>query len=177
MSTSTEPGGALGADTKDDAHDGHGASATPSRVYRSFWAVQRAYHRLTRRGLSRPKPDHWGTLCLRTIGRRSGKERSAILGYLEDGPNLVALAINGWADAEPAWWPNLQAHPDASVELKDGTRPVRARAAEGDERTRLWARWREVGRRSGEALMADIDSSAGRLSREPAVVVLEPRAG
>ena len=42
-----------------------------------------------------------------------------MLGYNEDGPNLVALAVNAWADAEPAWWLNLQAHPDAIVELKD----------------------------------------------------------
>ena len=78
-----------------------------------------------------------------------------MLGYFEDGPNLVALAVNAWADAEPAWWLNLQAHPDANVELQDGSRPVRARAAEGEERARLWARWRELGDRSGETLIAE----------------------
>jgi hypothetical protein len=67
------------------------APATPGRSYRSLWAVHRAYHRLTRRGLSRPRPDPWGTLRLTRVGRRTGKERSAILGYLEDGPNLVTL--------------------------------------------------------------------------------------
>jgi deazaflavin-dependent oxidoreductase (nitroreductase family) len=103
---------------------------------------------------------------LKTIGRRTGKERSAILGYYEDGPNLVTLAMNGWADAEPAWWLNLQAHPDARVDLVDGSRTVRARAAEGDERSRLWARWREVG--------DDVDGYATRRSSETAVVILEP---
>ena len=98
-----------------------------------------------------------------------------MLGYYEDGPNLVALAVNAWAAAEPAWWLNLQAHPDAKVELKDGSRPVRARAAQGEERSRLWARWRDLGERSGETLIADADEYAGRLSREPAVVVLESR--
>ena len=49
---------------------------------------------------------------LKTVGRKSGKERVAILGYYEDGPNLVTMAMNGWADGEPAWWLNLQAHPD-----------------------------------------------------------------
>ncbi len=86
-----------------------------------------------------------------------------MLGYFEDGPNLVALAVNAWADAEPAWWLNLQAHPDAVVELKDGSRPVRARAAEGDERARLWARWRDLGERSGEAMIANCDAYAARL--------------
>jgi len=84
-------------------------------------------------------------MCLTTVGRRSGKERRAILGYYEDGPNLVTMAMNGWKDAEPAWWLNLQAHPDATVELPDGTRAIHGRAAQGDERERLWARWREMG--------------------------------
>jgi deazaflavin-dependent oxidoreductase (nitroreductase family) len=114
-------------------------------------------------------------MCLTTTGRRTGRERSAMLGYFEDGSNLVALAVNAWAAAEPAWWLNLQAHPDAKVELKDGSRQVRARAAQGEERARLWARWRDLGERSGEALMADVDGNATQLSREPAVVVLEPR--
>ena len=47
-----------------------------------------------------------------------------IIAYLEDGPNLITMAINGWADGEPAWWLNLQAHPDTSVVLVDGSRPV-----------------------------------------------------
>jgi deazaflavin-dependent oxidoreductase (nitroreductase family) len=139
--------------------------------------MHRAYHRLTRRGLSRPRRDHWGTLRLTTIGRHTGTERSALLGYIADGPNLVTLALNGWADAEPAWWLNLQVHPDAAVELTDGTRPVRARAADGDERARLWAQWRDLGERAGGSVMADIDGCAARLSRETAVVVLEPRSG
>ena len=56
---------------------------------------------------------------LTTVGRRSGRERVAILGHCEDGPNLVTMAMNGWAEPEPAWWLNLQARPDAIVELKD----------------------------------------------------------
>jgi deazaflavin-dependent oxidoreductase (nitroreductase family) len=103
---------------------------------------------------------------LKTIGRRSGRERSAILGYYEDGPNLVTMAMNGWADGEPAWWLNLQAHPDASVDLVDGSRAVRARAAEGDERSRLWARWRDVG--------DQVDAYATLRATETAVVILEP---
>jgi deazaflavin-dependent oxidoreductase (nitroreductase family) len=126
-------------------------------------------HRLTggRRGLWTPKAGKWGTMRLTTVGRRSGKERSAILGYYEDGPNLVTMAMNGWAEPEPAWWLNLQAQPDVTVELKTGTRHVRGRAAQGDERARLWARWQEFG--------DDVDGYATRRSGETAVVVLEPR--
>jgi deazaflavin-dependent oxidoreductase (nitroreductase family) len=107
-------------------------------------------------------------LRLRTIGRRSGEERSAILGYYEDGPNLVTLAMNGWAEGEPAWWLNLEARPDAIVDLVDGPRKVTARAAAGDERARLWARWRDVG--------DDVDAYAPLRSSETAVVVLAPRS-
>ena len=103
-----------------------------------------------------------------TIGRKSGKERAAILGYYEDGDNLVTLAMNGWGKGEPAWWLNLKAHPDTIVELKDGRYPMRARAAVGDERDRLWARWSEFGD-------DDIDAYAKLRPTETAVVVLEPR--
>ncbi len=140
----------------------------PRWFIRSFWAVHRAVYRLTggRLGLSRPKPDKEGLMRLKTIGRRTGRERGAIVAYYEDGENLVTLAMNGWAEAEPAWWLNLQAHPDASVDLADGPRAVHARAARGDERARLWSRWRDVG--------TDGDAYAARRSSETAVVVLEP---
>lgn len=104
---------------------------------------------------------------LKTLGRRSGKERSAILGYYEDGPNLVTLAMNGWGEAEPAWWLNLRSHPDVTVDLRDGSRAVRGHAAQGEERSRLWARWQEMG--------DDVDGYATRRPTETAVVVLEPR--
>jgi deazaflavin-dependent oxidoreductase (nitroreductase family) len=106
-------------------------------------------------------------LRLATIGRRSGHPRVAIVGYLEDGQNLVTLAMNGWAEAEPAWWLNLQAQPDTTVELKDGLRAVRGRAAMGEERDRLWAKWGEFS--------PDYDAWAAMRSGQTAVVVLEPR--
>ena len=105
---------------------------------------------------------------LTTVGRRSGKERSVILGYYEDGPNLVTMAMNGWAEPEPAWWLNLQAHPDAKVELPSGLRAIRGRAATGDEHERLWARWSEID--------VDLEGYATRRPSGTAIVVLEPRA-
>jgi deazaflavin-dependent oxidoreductase (nitroreductase family) len=144
----------------------------PRWFIRGAWIGHRAIHRFTggRRGLSLPKPGgSFGHLKLTTIGRRSGQERAAILGYVEDGDNLVTLAMNGWSSAEPAWWLNLQADRNASVELKTGTRAVRARRAAGEERDRLWAKVREY---SG---YGDLDAFATRRSGETAVVVLEPR--
>jgi crotonobetainyl-CoA:carnitine CoA-transferase CaiB-like acyl-CoA transferase len=91
-----------------------------------------------------------------------------ILGYYEDGPNLVSMAMNGWGAAEPAWWLNLQAEPHAVVELAGGARhDIVGRAAVGEERERLWERWRE--------LDENLDGYAARRPRETAVVVLEPR--
>jgi deazaflavin-dependent oxidoreductase (nitroreductase family) len=118
-------------------------------------------------GLSRPKAaDKWGTARLTTTGRRSGEQRSVMIGYFEDGPNLVTMAMNGWAEAEPAWWLNLQANPQATVDLPAGRRRVEGRAAEGEERARLWDRWREIDKK--------LDSYAARRPRETAVVILEP---
>jgi F420H(2)-dependent quinone reductase len=133
------------------------------------WYVHRGIYRVTggRRGLWRPTNTRWGTMRLTTTGRRTGRQRSVIIAYFEDGPNLVGMAMNGWADPEPAWWRNLQAHPDATVALVDGSRPVRARAATGDERSRLWDRWREFD--------AKLDATAALRSTETTVVVLEPR--
>ncbi len=76
--------------------------------------------------------------------------------------------MNGWAVAEPAWWLNLQDHPEASVETA-GARAttVTGRAAGGDERVRLWSRWREID--------TNLDNFAALRSSETAVVVLEPR--
>ena len=89
-----------------------------------------------------------------------------MLGYVEDGPNLVTLAMNGWGEGEPAWWLNLQAHPQAGVELHGDSRQVTAHAATGAERERLWARWRETDE--------NLDAFAARRPSETAVVVLEP---
>jgi len=133
--------------------------------------IHRAILRLTggRLGLRRATDGQWGMMRLKTVGRRSGQQRQAILGYFEDGPNLVTMAMNGWGDPEPAWWLNLQANPDTTVELAGDRRLVHGRAATPEERPRLWSRWAEY---DGEEKLA---SWASRRSRETAVVILEPR--
>jgi len=142
----------------------------PRWFVRLAWSTHRGLYRITRGriGLWRPKPGRWGAMRLTTIGRRTGKERSVILGYFEDGPNLVTMAMNGWSDGEPAWCLNLQAHPGARVDVAGGGYPVRGRTAQGEERSRLWARWQEIEK--------DLDAYAALRSTETAVVVLEPMA-
>jgi deazaflavin-dependent oxidoreductase (nitroreductase family) len=141
----------------------------PRWFMRIFWFTHRLVYRLTggRLGLWRPKPDGWGAMRLNTVGRRTGRERGVMVGYFEDGPNLVTMAMNGWGEGEPAWWLNLQAHPDAQVVLPDGPRLVTGRAAHGEERDRLWSRWGEIDK--------DLEAFAARRSTETAVIILEPR--
>ena len=144
------------------------ARLPPRWFMRLAWHTHRGLYRVTggRIGLWRPKkPDSWGTLRLTTIGRRSGREHSVMVGYFEDGPNLVTMAMNGWGEGDPAWWLNLKAHPDVRAELADGPRQVSARAAHGEERERLWRRWREIDK--------NLDAYAARRSMETPVVVLE----
>jgi deazaflavin-dependent oxidoreductase (nitroreductase family) len=146
------------------------ARLPPRWFIQAFWHAHRRVVRAThgRRGLWPARPDKWGALRLTTHGRRSGQPRSVIIGYYEDGPNLVSMAMNGWGAPEPAWWLNLQADPEAVVELAGRIRrDVRGRAASGEERERLWQRWRELDK--------NLDSYASRRPQQTAVVVLEPR--
>ena len=147
------------------------APHVPRWLVRTIWMSHRALYRLTggRRGLRPSTPKQWGMLKLASIGRTSGKARVAIVGFIEDGPNLVTPAMNGWADAEPAWWLNLQSNPRATVVLPDGGRnDVVARAAVGEERARLWRALVDLGS------SAYTDANAALRSRETAIVILEP---
>ena len=151
------------------ADDRNKEARLPPRWFIRFaWKVHKGLYRISggRFGLRRAKGDRWGMMHLTTIGRRSGQERGVILGYFDDGPNLVTMAMNGWGEAEPAWWLNLQAHPEVTVQTPDGRRKVTGRAAEGEERNRLWDRWREIDK--------NLDEYAARRSGETAVVILEP---
>jgi F420H(2)-dependent quinone reductase len=144
----------------------------PAWFKHTFWRVHRALHRLSGgRFLWTPSSKRgWGALSLVTTGRKSGRERTVIVGYIEDGPDLVTLAMNGWDEGHPAWWHNLEAQPDAVVRLAhQGPRPVRARAAAGEERDRLWDRWAEID--------VGLDALAQQRSAETPVVVLERREG
>ncbi len=105
-----------------------------------FWKVHRVLYRLARgRVLWTPKSKRgWGAMYLTTIGRKSGRQRGVIVGYIEDDSTPVVLAMNGWDEGHPAWWLNLEAHPDAVIHVKgEPERPVRARKVEGDECDRL----------------------------------------
>lgn len=112
----------------------------------------------------------WGlrVVLLTTIGRRSGKPRTVPLLSLRDGDDVVVIASYGGLDRPPAWWLNLEAHPEAGLEDGRAKRAVIARTASGDERARLWARVTE----QAPGYLA----YERRTERAIPVVILEPGA-
>jgi F420H(2)-dependent quinone reductase len=144
----------------------------PAWFVHAAWRVHRALHRISGRRFlwTTSNKRGWGALHLTTTGRRSGKQRGVIVGYLDDGDDVVLVAMNGWDEGHPAWWLNLRDTPAATIRLAgQPPRPVRAREAVGAERDRLWHRWSET----DPALMAHAKS---RSTATP-IVVLEPLDG
>lgn len=141
----------------------------PRWFVRTAWVAHRAIVRVSRgrRGLWPPREDRFGTMVLHTVGRRTGREHDVIVAYAVDGDDLVTVAMNGWGEGHPAWWLNLQAHPETTVDLPDGPRAVRARPARADEKARLWRTWVRFDPR--------FDAHAAHRRTETVLVVLEPR--
>jgi deazaflavin-dependent oxidoreductase (nitroreductase family) len=141
----------------------------PAWFVHTAWRIHRLLYRLTggRFLWTTANKRKWGAMHLTAVGRKSGREREVIIGYLEDGPNLVAIAMNGWDEGHPAWWLNLQAHPEAKVRLaRQDPLVVRAREAEGEERDRLWRRWVETD--------PELTAPASHRATVTPVVVFEP---
>lgn len=142
----------------------------PRWFIRAAWRVHKALYRGSggRFGLRVPRSDRYGLAYLTTTGRRSGVERSVMIGYFERGDAVVTMAMNGWGAPEPAWWLNLQAQPEALLTLAGGTTiSVVGRRAVGEERDLLWERWRQIDE--------GLDGFAARRPTETAVVVLDRR--
>jgi deazaflavin-dependent oxidoreductase (nitroreductase family) len=78
-------------------------------------------------------------LLLTTIGRKSGQERITPIFYFSDRDRFVLIASNGGAPQHPQWWRNLQAHPQARVQVGRRIVAVTAQHAVGEERQRLWS--------------------------------------
>lgn len=80
-------------------------------------------------------------VLLTTTGRRTGKRRTVTLMSLRDGADFLVVASQGGVDAEPPWWLNLRAHPEAVLEVRGEPVPVVAEQVSEDERPALWARF------------------------------------
>jgi deazaflavin-dependent oxidoreductase (nitroreductase family) len=80
-------------------------------------------------------------LLLDHVGRKSGKRRTAPLMYAPDGDDCVLIASYGGARKHPAWYLNLTANPETTIQVGGERRQVRAETVgEDPERARLWAK-------------------------------------
>jgi deazaflavin-dependent oxidoreductase (nitroreductase family) len=102
------------------------------------WIVRRTGGRLGGRALGAD------VLVLRTLGRRSGQWRDAPVFFVPRDDGFAVVASNAASARPPAWWLNLQDHPDADALVRGRTHPVRARPATGEEITELWPRLVEL---------------------------------
>jgi F420H(2)-dependent quinone reductase len=148
--------------------------AQQSRVGKAAWRAVMGIHRaLYRRtggriggSMRRGKGEPGRILLLTTTGRRSGRPWTNPLMYMEVGGELMVVASNAGYDNHPAWYLNLQARPEASVQIGPTIRGVRARVAHGDEREHLWA---ELVRR-----YPGYGGYQTKTTRQPPLVLLAP---
>jgi len=106
-------------------------------------------------------------LLLDHVGARSGRRRTSPLVYVRDGADVVLVASKGGYAKNPAWFHNLLANPDTTVQIGSRRLPVHARVAEPQERERLWPMAVEVYR--------GYEDYRRRTEREIPLVILEPR--
>ena len=77
-------------------------------------------------------------LILTTIGAKTGEQRESPLAYTRDGERIVIVASKGGADSNPAWYHNVVANPNVTVELNGERFEATATVATGVERRRLY---------------------------------------
>jgi deazaflavin-dependent oxidoreductase (nitroreductase family) len=107
-------------------------------------------------------------LCyLTTVGRRSGRERTVPLLFIDAEHGRIALIGSNWGKAAPpAWVLNLDAHRDATVTIRGHAERMRARRATDEERALVWER--------ALALWPGYDAYGRRAGREIPVFLLDP---
>src|SRR6476660_530829 len=84
-------------------------------------------------------PSNGRLFLLTTIGARSGQPHTVPLGFARDGDRLLTIASDNGAPKAPAWYHNLVANPEVTVEVGAERYQARAIVAEGAERERLVA--------------------------------------
>ncbi|MER5451010.1 nitroreductase family deazaflavin-dependent oxidoreductase [Streptomyces sp. NPDC002766] len=134
------------------------------------WAYRRTRGRLGGKwriaaGFRKPVP----VLLLDHRGRKSGRLHTTPLLYMHDGADTVVVASQGGLPKHPQWYLNLRAHPDTHIQIRADRRPVRARTADPEERSRLWPLLLDV--------YADFELYQSWAEREIPVVILQPRSG
>jgi deazaflavin-dependent oxidoreductase (nitroreductase family) len=105
-------------------------------------------------------------LLLNTVGRKTGRKRTTPLLYVMDGEDFVIIASKGGAATHPAWYLNLRANPDATVEIGDREVQVEAGVADPEEKARLWEKMVEM--------YPTYDDYQRKTEREIPLLVLRP---
>jgi deazaflavin-dependent oxidoreductase (nitroreductase family) len=105
-------------------------------------------------------------LLLNTVGRKSGRKRTTPLLYLRDGGDYVIVASKGGAPAHPAWYYNLKASPETTVQVGASEVRVRAEEASLEEKARLWPKLVEM--------YPSYEDYQKKTDREIPVIVLHP---
>ena len=136
-------------------------------VLRRLMGVHALVYRLTGGAIGHRFPGSASVLLLDHVGAKSGVSRTTPLFYVEDPPNVVIVASKGGHPQHPAWYHNLLANPDTTVQIGSERRRVRARVAAPEERARLWPE--VVKAYSGYRTYQE------RTDREIPLVILEPR--
>ena len=118
------------------------------------------------------KVPSWGgtspLLLLHHRGAKTGVERVNPVAYLQDDGRYVVFASMAGAPTNPAWYHNLKAHPEVTIEVGGDTVAVTAREVTREERDRLFRAQVEC-----SPQFADYEKKTDRLIP---VVVLTPAA-
>jgi len=138
----------------------------PAGILRALGKLNVPVYRATR-GRVLGKVGRAPVLLLTTTGRRTGQRRTAPVLFLRDGERIVVIGSNAGNHGAPAWSLNLKSNPDADIDIRGDRRLVRARVAEGEERSELWEKM--------NAQYEGFEDYDRRTSRDIAVFVLEPR--
>jgi F420H(2)-dependent quinone reductase len=106
-------------------------------------------------------------LLLDHVGAKSGVRRTSPLVYARDGDDYVLVASKGGYPRHPAWFHNLRAHPDTTIQVGSRKLAVHAHVASDEERARLWP--------IAVAVYGGFDDYQARAGRTIPVVVLSPQ--
>lgn len=107
-------------------------------VLRRLMGLHTVAYRASRGIIGHRVPGGPPMLLLDHVGAKSGAKRTSPLVYVEDGDDIVLVASKGGNPKNPAWFHNLKANPETTIQIGSEKRPVRARVASDAERDRLW---------------------------------------
>jgi deazaflavin-dependent oxidoreductase (nitroreductase family) len=135
-------------------------------VLRRLGGIHTHVYRLTGGLVGHRFPGAPPMLLLNHVGAKSGTRRTTPLLYVDDEPNIVLVASKGGNPRNPAWFHNLRANPDTTIQVGAERRAVHARVATPEERRRLWPK--------AVATYSGYKGYQARTSREIPLVILEP---